>query len=69
MTPSAVSEYQMKRFFIPGPMLLFLAGLSGRFVSPSYLWVSILVAAISVPFTLLFIAASFRAFVQSRREK
>ena len=59
----------MKKLFIPGPLLLFFAGLSGRFSYPDYLWVSFLVAAVSIPLTLMFIAASFRAFGQAQREK
>ena len=63
------ADEQMKCFFIPGPLLLAFAGFSGRFVPSNYLWVSVLVAAISVPFALMFIAASFRTLRQSRREK
>lgn len=59
----------MKYFFIPGPLLLAFAGFSGRFVPSNYLWVSVLVAVVSVPFALMFIAASFRAFRQSQRER
>jgi hypothetical protein len=66
--PATAAE-RMKYFFIPGPLLLGGAGLSGVLVSSDYLWIPVAAAAIAIPFTLIFIAASFREFWQLLKEK